>query len=95
MAISHRRATGAKSEDTSRLSVGIDIQGVLEELIANANDGSGKTSAEWSQEWGVGDTKVRRLLKAGLDAGRIVRGTRMVETIAGARKPVPVYSVKE
>lgn len=54
----------------------------------------GMTRAEWSEKWGTGQQKTLKLIRAALDSGRMIHGTRTETNIIGQRVRVPVYAVK-
>jgi len=75
--------------DTSQLLAECDAL-----LRGSDENADGFTSAEWSREWNTGEKKTRRLIRAALDTGRMIRGWRTEENLIGQRVRVPVYAVK-
>lgn len=62
----------------------------LEKLGMNAGE-EGATSLEIQERTGIGEKKVRRLLKRGLASGLVAIGRGLRQSLSGVTIQVPVY----
>ena len=67
----------------------IDIDAILA-VQANSDD-EGLTTEEWRAELGLGQGRMRKLLKIGLEQGIFVMGTASRVTFDGKRYPAKVF----
>lgn len=93
MAKSSGKTPRAKSADVETLDVPAELLELLDSLGPDAECSDGLTTQEWRAKLGIGMGKMRRLLRAGIEAGIIAHGQRPITYINGTKARVDVYRV--